>query len=322
MPVRRRLPSLNALRVFDVVARHLNFRLAAEELGVTQGAVAQQIRGLEAELGLALFDRGARSLTMTEAALAYIGYIRRAFELVAEGTASLRPEPRHLTISVTPSFAAKWLIPRLTDFNAAHPAIDLRILATDRLANFQNDAVDLAVRLGRPPFGAGLDAELLVAQIVIAVASPALVGKLGRPETGSNLARYPLLHDFHDFWPAFLERAFADKTRRGAMPAAPKHVHFNQTALAIDAAIAGQGLALASRFLVDADIKAGRLVQVLGAELHVGVDYYTITPRKPRHPDSVAALRHWLKANVPASHPTLSPKGGRASGRVGAKTTF
>jgi LysR family glycine cleavage system transcriptional activator len=299
MPTRRRLPSLNALRVFDVVTRHLNFRLAAEELGVTQGAVAQQIRGLEAELGVALFDRGARSLVMTEAARGYVGYIRRAFELLAEGTAALRPEPHHLTISVTPSFAAKWLIPRLTDFNAVHPTIDLRILATDRLANFQNDAVDLAVRLGRPPFGPGLDADLLVKQVVIAVASPALIAKLGKPEAGNNLARYPLLHDFHDFWPSFLERVVADKGRRGAAATSPKHVHFNQTALAIDAAIAGQGLALASRFLVDADIAAGRLVQVLATELHVGVDYYTISPRKPRHPESVAALRHWLKVNVP-----------------------
>lgn len=294
----RRLPSLNALRVFDVVARHLNFRLAAEELGVTQGAVAQQIRGLEAELGLALFERGPRSLTMTEAALGYIGYIRRAFELVREGTEGLRPEPQHLTISVTPSFAAKWLIPRLPDFNAAHPAIDLRILATDRLANFQNDAVDLAVRLGQPPFGAGLDAELLVRQIVIAVASPSLVAKLGRPEAGHHLAHYPLLHDFHDFWPSFLEQAFAGKARRGAVATSPKHVRFNQTALAIDAAIAGQGLALAGRFLVDADIKAGRLIQVLGTELRVGIDYYTLAPKKPRHPESVAVLRHWLKANV------------------------
>jgi LysR family glycine cleavage system transcriptional activator len=303
MPAIRRLPSLNALRVFEVVARHLNFRVAAEEMGVTQGAVAQQIRGLEAELGIALFERGPRSLAMTEAALGYIGYIRRAFELMSEGTAALRPEPRHLTISVTPSFAAKWLIPRLTDFNTVHPAIDLRILATDRLANFQTDAVDLAVRLGRPPFGPGLDAERLIEQIVIAVASPALTAKLGKPEAGNNLARYPLLHDFHDFWPSFLERAFADKAWRGAAATSPKHVHFNQTALAIDAAIAGQGLALASRFLVDADIKAGRLLQVLGTELRVGVDYYTITPRKPRHPDSVAALRHWLKANVQQTGP-------------------
>lgn len=297
----RRLPSLNALRVFEVVARHLNFRLAAEELGVTQGAVAQQIRGLEAELDVALFERRPRSLAMTEVAQGYVAPIRRALELMSEATEALRPEPLHLTISVTPSFAAKWLIPRLTDFSEAHPAIDLRILATDRLANFQADAVDLAVRLGSPPFGPGLQADRLIEQIVVAVASPALVAKLGKPASAGNLGRYPLLHDFHDFWPPFLEKAFPEKTRRGPLPASPKHVRFNQTALAIDAAIAGQGLALASRFLVEDDIAAGRLIQVLPVALNVGIDYYIVAPRKPRHADSVAAIRHWLLAAMPPS---------------------
>ena len=303
MPSIRRLPPLNALRVFEVVTRHLNFRLAAEELGVTQGAVAQQIRGLEATLGVALCERRPRSLAMTEAAHGYVGNIRRAFELISEATETLRPEPQHLTISVTPSFAAKWLIPRLTDFNEAHPTVDLRILATDRLANFQNDAVDLAVRLGAPPFGPGLQADLLVKQIVIAVASPALIAKWGKPDVPANFAKYPLLHDFHDFWPAFIERAFVEKAfpaqaRHSGAMAPTKHMRFNQTALAIDAAIAGQGLALASRFLVQNDIAAGRLVQVFATELGVGVDYYILAPRKSRHPESVTAVRRWLSANM------------------------
>ncbi|RWF15024.1 MAG: LysR family transcriptional regulator, partial [Mesorhizobium sp.] len=142
-----RLPSLNALRAFEVATRHLNFRLAAEELRVTQGAVAQQVRGLEAELGLKLFERQPRTLALTEAGRGYVANVRRAFELIAEATEALRPEPQHITISVTPTFASKWLIPRLPDFTAAHADIDLRIVASDRMANFQTDAVDLAVRL-------------------------------------------------------------------------------------------------------------------------------------------------------------------------------
>src|SRR6476660_2452633 len=109
----RRLPPLNALRAFEVAARHLNFRLAAEELGVTQGAVAQQVRGLETVLGLKLFERHARSLALTEAGRSYVGNICRAFELISDATDALKPEPRHVTISVTPSFASHWLIPRL-----------------------------------------------------------------------------------------------------------------------------------------------------------------------------------------------------------------
>ncbi|WP_413989981.1 LysR substrate-binding domain-containing protein [Labrys okinawensis] len=286
-----RLPSLNGLRVFEVAARQLNFRLAAEELGVTQGAVAQQVRGLEAELGVKLFERLPRTLALTEAGRTYVANIRRAFELITEATATLRPEPQHLTISVTPTFASRWLIPRLPDFTTAHPDIDLRIVANDRIANFQTDAVDLAVRHGRPPFGPGLNAELLFEHVLVAVASPLLIEKLGRPEEGANLGRYPLLHDAHDLWPSFLEQAFPM-----GPPAAAKNIRFNQTSLAIEAAIAGQGLALASRLFIDDDLAAGRLVPLFGKELRGGSDFYLIWPRKPRHAASVSEVRQWLSS--------------------------
>jgi LysR family transcriptional regulator, glycine cleavage system transcriptional activator len=291
----RRLPSLNGLRVFEVVMRHLNFRLAAEELGVTQGAVAQQIRGLEAELGLKLFERQPRTLAPTEAGRSYVGNISRAFELITEATEALRPEPRHLTISVTPTFASKWLMPRLPDFTSGHPDIDLRILATDRLSNFQTDAVDLAVRLGQPPFGPGLNAELLFEQVVVAVGSPLLIDRLGRPDESDNLARYPLLHDAHSSWPQFLERALV---RAQATPA--KNIRFNQTALAIDAAIAGQGLALTNLCFVEDDIASGRLVRLFPTELRAGSDFYIVSPRRPRHPESVSRVRAWLRAHSAA----------------------
>ncbi|MGO4405968.1 LysR substrate-binding domain-containing protein [Bosea sp. RAF48] len=284
-----RLPSLNGLRVFEVASRHLNFRLAAEELGVTQGAVAQQIRQLETELGLKLFERLPRTLAPTEAGRSYVGSVRRAFELISDATAELRPAPLHLTISVTPSFASRWLIPRLPDFTAAHPGIDLRIVATDRLSDFRTDAVDLAIRLGRPPFGAGLNAELLYEQRIIAVGSPLLLEKLGDPAEPSTFARYPLLHDGHDFWPAFLEAVFP-----GAAPKPVQNIRFNQTALALDAAIAGQGLALTSRFLVDDDLARGRLVSLFGAELPIEAGFYILSPRRARHPEPVAAVRSWL----------------------------
>jgi len=286
----RRLPSLNGLRVFEVVTRHLNFRVAAEELGVTQGAVAQQIRGLEAELGLKLFERLPRTLALTEAGRSYVANVRRAFELISEATDALKPEPLHLTISVTPSFASKWLIPRLPDFTSAHPDIDLRILASDRISNFQTDAVDVAVRYGCPPFGPGLNADLLFDQIIVAVGSPLLVEKLGPPSDDDNIARYPLLHDAHNFWPQYLESALSRRTTMAAV----KNIRFNQTSLAIEAAVAGQGLALASTFFVEDDIASGRLLRVLPTELRVGSHFYVVSPRKPRHPHSVAAVRSWL----------------------------
>ena len=283
-PALSRLPPLNGLRAFEVAARHLNFRLAAEELGVTQGAVAQQVRGLEAQLGLQLFLRQNRSLALTEAGRSYASNIRKAFELIADATQVLRPEPAHLTISVTPTFATKWLIPRLPDFTAAHPDIDLRIMASDRIANFQTDAVDLAVRYGRPPFGPGLAADFLFEQVSIAVASP---------QVAKDLTALTLLHDSHDLWPQFLGLAFPQ-----AAPPVLKNTRFNQTSLAIEAAIAGQGLALAARFFVAEDLASGRLQQVLGAELRTGADFYLVAPRKPKNAALVEALRGWLKAQA------------------------
>ena len=282
------LPPLNGLRAFEVSARHLNFRLAAQELGVTQGAVAQQVRGLEAHLGLQLFSRQNRALSLTDIGRGYAANLRKAFEMIADATEVLRPEPAHLTISVTPTFATKWLIPRLPDFNLAHPAIDLRIMASDRIANFQTDAVDLAVRYGRPPFGPGLTAEPLCEQIIIAVASPSVADSLT-----SGLNGLTLLHDSHDLWPQFLGIAFPQ-----GIPQVQKNIRFNQTSLAIDAAVAGQGLALASHVFVAAELATGKLVQILGTELRTGSDFYLVAPRKARNAASVQAVRGWLKDQV------------------------
>lgn len=292
-----RLPPLNGLRAFEVAARHLNFRLAAEELGVTQGAVAQQVRGLEAYLGLQLFSRQTRALALTEAGRGYAANIRKAFELMVEATEVLRPEPAHMTISVTPTFATRWLIPRLPSFSEAHPGIDLRIVASDRISNFQTDAVDLAVRYGRPPFGSGLAADLLFEQIIIAVASPQVAGSLT-----SSLNSLALLHDSHDLWPQFLSIAFPN----GAPPV-QKNIRFNQTSLAIEAAIAGQGLALASHFFVADDLASGRLVQVLDAEMRTASDFYLVAPRKPKNPAAVDAVRSWLTGQALANSLRVLP---------------
>ncbi|MBD9375090.1 transcriptional regulator GcvA [Rhizobium sp. ARZ01] len=285
----RRLPPLNGLRAFEVAARHLNFRLAAEELGVTQGAVAQQVRGLEAQLGLRLFDRQPRSLILTDAGRTYVANIRRAFELIAEATATLRPEPLHLTISVTPTFASKWLIPRLPEFLAAHPELDLRILASERLSNFQTDGVDIAVRLGRPPFGSGVEAQLLFEQEVAAVCSPALLSANNGPLAAGDFDRFVLLHDTHNQWPEFIAGILGRTPSR-----ASKSVRFNQTSHAIEAAIAGHGIALASTMFVKEDIAAGRLVRAFDQTMRVAADFYVVVPRRSQHTAGAAKVRDWL----------------------------
>ncbi|MBA8879257.1 LysR substrate-binding domain-containing protein [Phyllobacterium myrsinacearum] len=283
-----KLPPLNGLRAFEVSARHLNFRLAAEELGVTQGAVAQHVRGLEAELGLALFERLPKSLALTGEGRAYIADIRRAFELIANATTKLRPQPVKLTVSTTPTFASKWLIPRLPDFRAKHPDLDLHILATDRISSFQSDGVDLAIRYGNPPFGTALAAELLFDQEIIPVCNPSLIAIGAEPHDGKALSQYTLLHDTHNFWPEYIDRflGFSD-------PALFRSISFSQTSHAIEAAIAGQGIAMATLAFVSADIRAGRLRQVFDGVLLAQSGFYCVRPRY-RKSDAVDKLQDWM----------------------------
>lgn len=283
-----KLPSLNGLKAFEVAARHLNFRLAAEELGVTQGAVAQQVRGLEAELGVTLFERLPRTLALTGEGRSYIADIRRAFEIISQATTELRPQPVKLTISTTPTFASKWLIPRLPDFTAQHPELDLHILATDRVSSFQLDGVDLAVRYGRPPFGPGLAHQLLFEQEIIAVCSPNLLSALGAPDTAERLARYTLLHDAHNFWPEFVELQLGHREQSTF-----KGISFSQTSHAIEAAIAGQGIVLANRDFVARDLIEGRLVRALDGSLRGPSDFYLVWPRY-RKSDALDIVRTWI----------------------------
>ncbi|KQS84829.1 transcriptional regulator GcvA [Rhizobium sp. Leaf383] len=286
-----KLPSLNALKAFEVSARHLNFRLAAEELGVTQGAVAQHVRGLEAELRVKLFERMPRTLALTGEGRSYIADIRRAFEIIARATVELKPQAVRLTISTTPTFASRWLIPRLPDFTARHPGYDLHILATERMSSFQADGVDLAVRYGKPPFGTGLATELLFEQEIIAVGSPALLTKRKPLRSAEELAEHTLLHDAHNFWPEFIERLGrpTDATFKG--------ISFSQTSHAIEAAIAGQGIALTNREFVERDLDEGRLVRVLDGSLPAPANFYLVWQRYRKSP-AIAALVAWLIAEV------------------------
>lgn len=283
-----RMPALNALRAFEAAARQLNFRLAADELGVTQGAIAQHVRALEADLGLKLFVRQARGLALTDHGRSYAAQLRRAFDLMRDATMALRGGSSRLTISVTPTFASKWLIPRLPTLTMEQPQIELSILATESLASFGTDGVDLAVRQGRPPFGSGLTADLLFEQEVVAVCSPTLLAT-SEPLSPEDVSHCAFLADAHDLWPEFMERALG---LSGVTPA--MQFRFNQTSLAIDAAITGQGLAVASRFLVEQDLLAGRLVQAFAATMRGSLGAYVITPRKPRQVRSTEIVRHWL----------------------------
>jgi LysR family glycine cleavage system transcriptional activator len=281
MKSRRSLPPLNALRAFEVSGRRLSFRAAADELGVTQGAVAQHVRALEEHLGLALFQRHPRGLQLTLAGAAYLAEVTRAFDTLADATGRLLVRPDTVTISVTPTVAAKLLIPRLGDLQAALPDVELRTVATEALSDFERDQVDIAVRLTRPPFAADLEAKLLFRQDLVAVASPRLVGNVTLPLSSEQLRALPLLHDAQGHWATFLKTS-------SKLPGAV----FNQTTLALDAAMAGQGVALACKAFVAMDLAAGRLVQVAEAGT-LGPDFYLVRKRSAPVRQSVDAVWDW-----------------------------
>ncbi|WP_170337026.1 LysR substrate-binding domain-containing protein [Ruegeria arenilitoris] len=276
------LPPLNAIRAFEASARHLNFRLAAEELGVTQGAVAQQVRGLEARLGQQLFDRLPRGLRLTEAGRRFHSPLRRAFRLIEEAVEDLSGN-RKIAISVTPSFASKWLVPRISDFTAKHPDISVQVDARERIADFQSDGIDIAVRQSRAPFAADLVATPLFTSAFVVVCNPELAQSVSQP---SELMDHLLLSDSHGLWPLFLERA--------GVVGRPRMMSFSQTSLAIDAAISGQGFALANEPLVASELASGDLVQPLPEVLLEDLEFFVVNPKKPRQPELVRLMREWL----------------------------
>ncbi len=288
--LRRKLPPLNALRAFEASGRRLSFRAAADDLGVTQGAVAQQVRALEEHLGIALFQRLARGLALTPSGAAYLADVSRAFDTIAESTGQLLVRPDMVTISVTPTVAAKLLIPHLADLHEALPGVDLRTVATEALSDFDRDQVDIAVRLTRMPFPVDQEARLLFRQELVAVASPHLVGGRALPLSIKQLRTLPLLHDAHDQWPAFLQS-------NGKLPGAM----FNQTTLALDAALAGQGVALACRAFVAADLAAGRLVQVTQASAFTQTDFFLVRKRSPPPRKAAEAVWDWCAKRL--GHP-------------------
>lgn len=293
-----RLPPMNALKAFEASGRHLNFRLAAEEIGVTQGAVAQHVRALEADLQVKLFDRLARGLALTETGRKYHAPLLRAFDLIRDASDELRPHQGVVTISVTPSFATKWLVPRLVQFTDANPDLNVQIVASSELANFQDDGIDLAVRQGSAPKESGLVSQALFPSEFYAVCSPALLEGDHRLLTPEDLQYHTLLLDGHGLWPLYIEKILDAKQT-------PKFrtIRFNQTAHAVDAALAGQGVALAGDLFVADELTSGRLVRPFPHTVQRDLGFFIVAPRKSRSSNSVQRMWDWLTEQ---SHTGLS----------------
>ncbi|MEQ8178297.1 MAG: transcriptional regulator GcvA [Amphiplicatus sp.] len=311
----KRLPPLNSLRVFEAAARHLSFTKAADELHVTPGAVSQQIKALEEFIGAPVFRRHKRSLLLTDEAQASLPVLREGFDKLAEAgrLLSSRVDSGKLTVSVAPSLAAKWLVPRLDSFHERHPDIDVWVSADMDVVDFAADDVDLAIRYGGGNYP-GVVVEHLMAETIVPVCSPRLLIGDHPLKTPADLAHHALLHDGSPdkdescpTWPMWLKAAGVKGVDGSRGP------KFNQSSLVIEAAVAGKGVALAKSQLALADLEAARLVIPFDMTTPSDFSYYIVHPAARASAAPVKAFKAWLHEEAAATDRSALTAGATAA---------
>ena len=294
----RDLPPLNALRMFEAASRHLNFTKASEELFVTQGAVSRQIKLLEDNLQQPLFVRDGPKLDLTPAGERYRDVIREGLAIIRRGTADLRRMSASpvLTVSVLPSFATLWLVPRIAEFNAGHPELELRIASSYDAVDFDRSPdVDVAVRLGRGDWP-GVYTECLFSTDVFPVCSPRLLKRASPFHDSAEILEYPLIYATEPFdeWDRWFAAAGLESPEQQ-----PGTRYSDQQALQ-QAAIEGQGIALARSLLVESDLRSGRLVRPIDTSIRSQLSYYFVCPAGKQDSENVRLFLEWLRRE--ASH--------------------
>jgi LysR family glycine cleavage system transcriptional activator len=291
------LPPLTALRAFESAARHLSFTRAAAELCVTQTAISHQVKILEEHLGTSLFERSPRRIALTREGLAWAQALRDVFERLHEANRRLRIRARAdrpvVAVSVIPSFAARWLVPRLGRFLEHHRGIDVRISPDEQLVDFAVDAIDLGVRYGSGRYP-GLVTEKLFDDAFVVVCAPALAAKLASP---ADLRHHVLLRDdTRDAWPRWLD------AQRVRGVDGTRGTELTDSSMLVEAAVRGQGVAMARWSLAVDDLAAGRVVLPFPkvAPMPTGRAYYVAAPRDRLERAPVAAFRDWLAAEARA----------------------
>lgn len=285
------LPSLPALRVFAVAGRALSFTKAAQILNVTQAAVSHQIRVLEGQLGVPLFQRTTRSLHLTVAGLQLLPAAIAAFDQIERAVAGVRRSQSLLSITTTPSFGARWLAPRLPRFAALHPEIEISVRHTEVSLDLVAEGIDLAIRGGLGKWR-GLTAELIGSSVTVPVAAPDYVARLGLSEP-ADLARATLLHDQdRSDWREWLTVARLDTAIAPGGPA------FDDENVLIEWALAGQGVALTVWSVVESQIKAGRLIALFDRQVTLAYGYYLAYPPGALALPKIAAFRRFVLAQA------------------------
>lgn len=297
MTVRRRLlPSLNALRSFEAVARHESFTKAAAELNVTQGAASRQVRALEEFLNLPLFVRTTRRIELTDEGRYYARLIHEALDRLEAGTMELlanRAGGGVLTIGTLPTFGTRWLIPRLASFQSQYPDIELHLVSSDGPLDFVEQRLDAAIRFGTGQWPDTV-AERLMPEEVLMVCSPALIGGAHPPTSVAALRHHRLIqHSTRaDAWPLWFSEV-------GVNPAGfqwgPSLEHFY---MVIQAAVAGLGLALLPKLLIEDELASGTLVAPFDATISGPGAYYVVCPTSKADLPRIRALRRWILAEA------------------------
>jgi LysR family glycine cleavage system transcriptional activator len=294
------LPPLSALRAFEAAARHMSFSRAADELHVTPAAISHQIHALEEDLGVRLFHRMNRAIELTASARVLLPGLSEAFAGIQSSVRRLRAhnDTGTLTVTASPSFAAKWLVLRLHRFQEQCPEVDVRISATDNVVNLTQGDFDIAVRYGTGNYP-GLEVELLFTNEVFPACSPQLLTTGPPLRTPDDLPLHNLIHDqtverdpLVPTWPMWLKAA---GVKHGP---ATTGLSFNNMHLALDAAIAGHGVVLAQSTIAAADLAAGRLVRLFSLALPDQFAYFIATAPGALERPKVRAFRDWLRCEA------------------------
>jgi LysR family glycine cleavage system transcriptional activator len=297
----RKLPPLNALRAFECTARHLSFTAAAAELHVTPAAVSHQVRALESYFGQKLLNRNTRRVELTDVARWVLPVVTQGLDLLAEaGDRLMAPKSSSvLTLSVEPEFAARWLVQRLESFHRLYPQWEVRLGASYEVVNLSARSIDLAIRYGDGNYP-GLRVHKLGLEEVFPVCAPALLEVGNGIREADDLRRYPLLHEDwvlqeEQVWPSWkMWLKAAGATKVDPDPG----THFSSSGLAIQAAIAAQGVALSSTALVADDLEAGRLLRPFGEQHRTPLDmaYFLVYLEEGERDPKIVAFRDWLLA--------------------------
>ncbi len=287
--MKRKLPSLSALRAFEAAARHQSFKLAAEELSVSATAISHQIRSLETELNCQLFLRKTRQIELTPEATDFFRSIKEAFDLIANSTTTLQKHTAHsVTLTTTSAFATKWLIPRLSYFQTAHPDITLYIHTSNEPVNLHTGTADLAIR-----YGVSEDLSLSVTHFIQNHFSPIASPKLGIQHY-DDLFKYPLIHfDWLQPCPVAIDWQTWLNLAHVNLPRHQPHIRFSDENHAIQATIAGQGVALLNLLLVDDEIQRG-LLETVCSPMIEGLAYYIVHSKQRPLNTAVYTVKQWL----------------------------